>query len=133
MTVYSRKDALYSSASHLKASRYLFVRSIRKLSSRFSPVLWEGEDKVSKLAPILASMDEALEESHGFLQEQVVKQRLTATSRFCLFEVGKVRTLRFPFVPGNDTVSTKRTSICLAFFGIVDVQNAPFFVASGGM
>ena len=55
-------DALYSSASHLKASRYLFVRSIRKLSSRFSPVLWEGEDKVSKLAPILASMDEALEE-----------------------------------------------------------------------
>ena len=40
--------ALSCGASHLKASRYLFVRSIRKLSCRFSPILWEGEDKVSK-------------------------------------------------------------------------------------
>ncbi len=55
-------EALSCGASHLRASRYLFVRSIRKLSIRFSPVLWEGEDKVSKLAPILAAMDEALEE-----------------------------------------------------------------------
>ena len=54
--------ALSCGASHLKASRYLFVRSIRKLSCRFSPILWEGEDKVSKIAPILASMDESLEE-----------------------------------------------------------------------
>lgn len=55
-------EALAGGASHLRSSRYLFVRSIRKLSLRFSPVLWEGDDKVSKLAPILASMDEDLEE-----------------------------------------------------------------------
>lgn len=55
-------DAVATGASHLRGSRYLFVRSIRKLSARFSPILWEGEDKVSKIAPILASIDEDLEE-----------------------------------------------------------------------
>ncbi len=55
-------EAVASGAPYLRATRYLFVRSIRKLTLRFSPVLWEGEDKVSKLAPILSSMDELLEE-----------------------------------------------------------------------
>ncbi|MBR6565764.1 MAG: DNA polymerase III [Spirochaetaceae bacterium] len=55
-------DAVATGASHLRGSRYLFVRSIRKLSARFNPILWEGEDKVSKIAPILASIDENLEE-----------------------------------------------------------------------
>lgn len=54
--------AASANAAYLRAARYLFVRSIRKLTLRFSPVLWEGEDKVSKLAPILSSMDELLEE-----------------------------------------------------------------------
>lgn len=55
-------EAVTSRAPYLRATRYLFVRSMRKLTLRFSPVLWEGEDKVSKLAPILSSIDEALEE-----------------------------------------------------------------------
>lgn len=55
-------EAVSTNASYLKATRYLFVRSIRKLSARFNPVLWEGDDKVSKLAPMLSSIDESLEE-----------------------------------------------------------------------
>lgn len=55
-------DAVASGAPYLRAARYLFVRSVRKLSARFSPVLWEGEDKVPRIAPILSSMDEDLEE-----------------------------------------------------------------------
>jgi hypothetical protein len=78
-------------------------------------------------------MDEALEESHGFLQEQVVKQRLTATSRFRLLEVGEMRALGFPLISGDNAVSTKRTSVCLSLFGFVDVQDTAFFVASGGV
>lgn len=64
-------EAIASSASHLQATRYLFVRSIRKLTARFNPVLWEGEDKVSKLAPILSSIDEGLEEIEGKLNSVV--------------------------------------------------------------
>ena len=46
---------------HLEASRYLFLRAVRKLTVRFSPVLWEGEDKLSKFAPLLESINDNLE------------------------------------------------------------------------
>ena len=65
-------DAVSSNASYLRATRYLFVRSIRKLTTRFSPVLWEGEDKVSKLAPMLSSIDEYLEELERYGLDQAL-------------------------------------------------------------
>lgn len=40
----------------------LFVRSVRKFLARFSPVLWEDEPKLGKLAPLIAGMEEGLEE-----------------------------------------------------------------------
>ena len=46
---------------HVEASRFLYLRAVRKLTLRFSPVLWEGEDKLSKFSPILQSIDENLE------------------------------------------------------------------------
>ncbi|MCQ2242517.1 DNA polymerase III [Treponema sp.] len=46
---------------HLEASRYLFIRAVRKLTSRFSPVLWEGEDKLAKFSPLLVSINDNLE------------------------------------------------------------------------
>ncbi len=52
---------VYEKSSHIEASRYLFIRAVRKLTSRFSQILWEGEDKLSKFAPLLASIDENLE------------------------------------------------------------------------
>ncbi len=54
--------AVEESASWIKASVYLFIRSVRKLTLRFSPVLWEGDDKASKAAPFLATIEELLEE-----------------------------------------------------------------------
>ncbi|MBP5464297.1 MAG: DNA polymerase III [Treponema sp.] len=48
-------------SSHLEAARYLYLRAVRKLTLRFSPILWEGDDKVSKAAPLLLSINEALE------------------------------------------------------------------------
>lgn len=54
--------AASSSATWIKAAIYLFIRSIRKLTLRFSPVLWEDDDKAGKAAPFLASIEELLEE-----------------------------------------------------------------------
>jgi len=45
------------------ASRYLFIRSIRKLLMRFNPVLWDQDDsRFSKIIPYLSDLDEKLEE-----------------------------------------------------------------------
>lgn len=45
-----------------KAALYLFIRSIRKLTMRFSPVLWEDDEKASKAVPYLSTIEELLEE-----------------------------------------------------------------------
>ncbi|WP_407428729.1 DNA polymerase III [Treponema sp.] len=54
-------QASFDNSSFLMAVRYLFIRSVRKLTMRFSQVLWEGDDKLSKLAPIVAAIDEDME------------------------------------------------------------------------
>ncbi len=42
--------------------RYLLERSVRKLTRRFDSVLWEGEEnRIKKVEPLLAQLDEALE------------------------------------------------------------------------
>lgn len=50
-----------SHASYLKSARYLFLRSVRKLTMRFSPVLWEDDDKISKIAAVTSEIDELME------------------------------------------------------------------------
>jgi DNA polymerase-3 subunit gamma/tau len=45
-----------------QAARFLFIRSVRKLLARFSPVLWEDEPKIAKLNPYIQSLDEDLDE-----------------------------------------------------------------------
>ena len=54
--------AVREQASYLAAARYLFVRSVRKLTGRFNQVLWEGDEKVSKIAALTSVIDEMLEE-----------------------------------------------------------------------
>ena len=48
-------------SSHLEAARCLYLRAVRKLTLRFSPILWEGDDKAGKFAPLLQSINESLE------------------------------------------------------------------------
>lgn len=55
-------NAVYNGASYLMAARYLFLRSVRKLTLRFSPVLWEDDDKASKVAALISAIDEDMEE-----------------------------------------------------------------------
>lgn len=48
------------------ASRFLLLRSIRKLLLRFNPLLWRGEEaRLNKLVPHISSLHEALEELSG--------------------------------------------------------------------
>lgn len=54
--------AYEQNAPYLTAARYLFIRSIRKLTVRFSPVLYEDDDKASKISPLMESIESDLEE-----------------------------------------------------------------------
>lgn len=61
----ARNTFLFENANntkHLEAARYLYLRAVRKLTVRFSQVLWEDDDKLSKFAPLLEAIDEDLEE-----------------------------------------------------------------------
>jgi DNA polymerase-3 subunit gamma/tau len=43
-------------------AQYLFIRAVRKLTRRFDPLLWEGEEsRVRSLGPVLAQVEEALD------------------------------------------------------------------------
>ncbi|NLM01200.1 MAG: DNA polymerase III [Treponema sp.] len=55
-------EASYNNASYLQAVRYLFIRSVRKLTNRFSPIIWEGEKDIAKISIITQTIDELLEE-----------------------------------------------------------------------
>ncbi len=54
--------AVAQNASYTNAARYLFLRSVRKLTLRFSPVLLEDDSKTAKISPVLTSINESLEE-----------------------------------------------------------------------
>jgi DNA polymerase-3 subunit gamma/tau len=43
-------------------ARLLFIRSIRKLLARFSPVFLEDDSRLSKISPLVAGLEEALDE-----------------------------------------------------------------------
>ncbi|MBN1412085.1 MAG: hypothetical protein JW969_14675 [Spirochaetales bacterium] len=44
-----------------QSSRFLFIRSVRKVLKRFDPVLWEGEnEKARKFQPLIESIEENL-------------------------------------------------------------------------
>lgn len=46
---------------HLEAAVYLYIRAVRKLTARFSSILWEGDKDLSKFSPLLEIIDEGLE------------------------------------------------------------------------
>ncbi len=48
-------------APYRDATRYLFSRGVRKLTLRFNQVLWDGDDKIGKIASITSAIEEELE------------------------------------------------------------------------
>ncbi|MDR2745873.1 MAG: DNA polymerase III, partial [Treponema sp.] len=45
----------------VQAARFLFVRSVRRLLARFSPVLWENDRRIGKLNPLIEALEEGLD------------------------------------------------------------------------
>ena len=66
-TVLETKAAAHAlCAAKTTAARYLFVRAVRKLTSRFDSRLWDtDESRFVKAAPILADIEEALSDLTG--------------------------------------------------------------------
>ena len=55
-------SAVAENSRHLTAVRYLFVRSVRKLTLRFSTVLLQDDDNLNKIAVLTSAINELLEE-----------------------------------------------------------------------
>lgn len=53
--------AYSNNESYLVAARYLFLRSVRKLTLRFSDVLMKDDDKVKKIGAVIAPINDNLE------------------------------------------------------------------------
>ena len=53
--------ALKANESYLAATRYLFLRSIRKLTLRFNGILWQGNKDLNKIGSLIEEINENLE------------------------------------------------------------------------
>lgn len=66
LEIQAAQKAFVSSASlkdsHVNATRYLFLRAVRKLENRFNPALWQDSDKLNKIAVFTSELDELMEE-----------------------------------------------------------------------
>lgn len=54
-------ESYKQNATYLTASRYLFLRSIRKLTLRFNGILWQGENNLNKIAALMDEINVLLE------------------------------------------------------------------------
>lgn len=55
-------DAHFINAKYIEAARYLFLRSVRKLTLRFSGLLWEGDSNLNKIGSLMEEINENLEQ-----------------------------------------------------------------------
>mgnify|MGYP002623745840 CR=1 FL=1 len=55
-------NSLSLNDGHVKATRYLFLRAVRKLENRFNQALWQDSDKLNKIALVTGELDECMEE-----------------------------------------------------------------------
>ena len=54
-------DAYFINAKYIDAARYLFLRSVRKLTLRFNGILWEGDSNLNKIGSLIEEINENLE------------------------------------------------------------------------
>ena len=54
-------DAHFINAKFIDATRYLFLRSVRKLTLRFNGILWEGDSSLNKIGSLIEEINENLE------------------------------------------------------------------------
>ena len=80
-------NAVFKNASYLEASRYLFIRSVRKLTSRFNQVLWKDDSNLSKIASVISEIDENLETldfPHKLPSSEEIQKVLEILLKLCI-------------------------------------------------
>ncbi len=55
-------EAAFINAKYIDAARYLFLRSVRKLTMRFNGILWEGDSNLNKIGNLIDEINEKLEQ-----------------------------------------------------------------------
>ena len=55
-------EAHFINAKYIDATRYLFLRSVRKLTLRFNGILWEGDSNLNKIGSLIEEINENLEQ-----------------------------------------------------------------------
>ena len=55
-------EAYFVNAKYIDAARYLFLRSVRKLTLRFNGILWEGDSNLNKIGSVIEEINENLEQ-----------------------------------------------------------------------
>lgn len=55
-------EAHFINAKYKDATRYLFLRSVRKLTLRFNSILWEGDSNLNKIGSLIEEINENLEQ-----------------------------------------------------------------------
>ena len=55
-------EAHFIQAKYIDAARYLFLRSVRKLTLRFNGILWEGDSNLNKIGSVIEEINESLEQ-----------------------------------------------------------------------
>ena len=55
-------EAHFVNAKYIDAARYLFLRSVRKLTLRFNGILWEGDSNINKIGSLIEEINENLEQ-----------------------------------------------------------------------
>ena len=57
--------------SKAPSTRILLIRSVRKLLARFNPALWEDDPKAGKIAPMVNTLEEDLDDLDAAISEEV--------------------------------------------------------------
>ena len=55
-------EAHFINAKYIEAARYLFLRSVRKLTLRFNSILWDGDSNLNKIGSLIEEINELLEQ-----------------------------------------------------------------------
>ena len=79
-------EAHFINAKYIDAARYLFLRSVRKLTLRFNGILWEGDSNLNKIGSLIEEINENLEPldfPHELPDNGEVKRLCEEISRLC--------------------------------------------------
>lgn len=80
-------EACFIEAKYIDAARYLFLRSVRKLTLRFNGILWEGDTNLNKIGSLIEEINENLEQidfPHKLPAVNEVKKLCEEISKLCM-------------------------------------------------